>query len=719
MANTYDTSAFPLGSTEVKVLYNNAENADIAVNSEALTWVDRPPFNKVRKTFAGMEADAQNALLNTGFEFIGDYDADGPLTLTRMNQTFSKDGEFWRPGPSIALPFTTTGNWATDQPNFVSNGDASLRQALALTTGAALVGFDLSNSYAPGTAGSQMLRANPKRVSAAFFGIFPNTGLDMSIPFQNAIDAGAAIEIPEGTYLFSLGQTIQLEGGLTYAALIYKTRACLYGAGKSRTIFKLMDNQSTDALPRYHNFMAANTVLEYVHIEGITFDSNGQNNKISPNRGAGVYNGFNCAALMVSGSVATGGSDARMVHSKILNCEFINCPGVTSIALGQRYTHSGVKGYDVEIAGNNFYNNGIDASDHSSIYCFTDHADIHDNFFDHPTPSTGIQGPVVGWEMFGTGNKAHHNTVRNYNQMCWVGSGEEGVHTKFQVTDNTAEVNYAGIAFWGVSPQDDGLSDVFISGNTIHITGSAISNPSMSSSIRCAIYAGLNAGTLLRGKFSNNIFYCTDRTNNCGVLVTGNTGTSLDTVLVTDNLISGFSIGVFGGAGGAGPITNLVIKGNTIENMAVTTSIPLATRGIKVSGANFSIDISGNNISGGDILSVPHVGIELTGSCSGDLHISENRIRANSGNITNALTLSNVSRRSGKQALQFDTLPTDGFWQIGDEAFVSPAGLNIGTGGGLGPAGSKYILEKWKRITTGSGNVLNTDWFEQRTLTGN
>lgn len=144
MANTYDTSAFPLGSTEVKVLYNNAENADIAVNSDALTWVDRPPFNKVRKTFAGMEADAQNALLNTGFEYIGDYDLDGPLTITRMNQTFEKDGEFWRPGPSIVLPFTTTGVWATDLPNFVNNGDASLRTALSdplgPMNGAALVG---------------------------------------------------------------------------------------------------------------------------------------------------------------------------------------------------------------------------------------------------------------------------------------------------------------------------------------------------------------------------------------------------------------------------------------------------------------------------------------------------------------------------------------------------------------------------------------------------
>lgn len=144
MTNTYDTAAFQLGSTEVKVLYNNASNLDDAVNSEALTWVDRPPFNKARKTFAGMEADANNALLNTGFEFIGDYDADGPLTLTRQNQTFSKAGEFWRPGPSLVLPFTTTGNWVADQPKFVSNGDASLRSALANTVnptmGAALLG---------------------------------------------------------------------------------------------------------------------------------------------------------------------------------------------------------------------------------------------------------------------------------------------------------------------------------------------------------------------------------------------------------------------------------------------------------------------------------------------------------------------------------------------------------------------------------------------------
>lgn len=140
MTNTYDTSNEPLGSTAVKVLYNNASNLDDAVNSDADTWVDRPPFGRVRRTWRGMENAFDQFLLNSGYEFIGDYDADGPLTITRPNQIFSKDGEFWRPGPGLVLPYTTVNNWAVDQPKFVSTGDASLRQALASATGATLVG---------------------------------------------------------------------------------------------------------------------------------------------------------------------------------------------------------------------------------------------------------------------------------------------------------------------------------------------------------------------------------------------------------------------------------------------------------------------------------------------------------------------------------------------------------------------------------------------------
>ena len=59
-----------------------------------------------------------------------------------------------------------------------------------------------------------------------------------------------------------------------------------------------------------------------------------------------------------------------------------------------------------------------------------------------------------------------------------------------------------------------------------------------------------------------------------------------------------------------------------------------------------------------------------------------------------------------------DAMPTTGTWKIGDYAMkTNPSEL--------GTAGSKYILHGWKRLTTGTTNVLNVDWFEHRGLTGN
>lgn len=129
MTNTYDTNGEPLGSTSVKVLYNNASNLDDAVNGPALTWPDR--FSVMRKSWAGIEEDWRQFLLNSGYEFIGDYDTDGPLLIERPNQVFTKDGEYWRSAPTLTLPYTTVNNWVVDEPKFVSTGDASLRQALA------------------------------------------------------------------------------------------------------------------------------------------------------------------------------------------------------------------------------------------------------------------------------------------------------------------------------------------------------------------------------------------------------------------------------------------------------------------------------------------------------------------------------------------------------------------------------------------------------------
>lgn len=124
---TYKTGN-PLGSTSVKDLYDNAENFDIALNERASrSWEDR--LGATRKSWYGIEQDFQDFLLNSGYQDIGDY-APG-LVVTARNQVFAKDGELWRASPSLALPYTTTGDWGTEGANFVSVGDAVLRQDLS------------------------------------------------------------------------------------------------------------------------------------------------------------------------------------------------------------------------------------------------------------------------------------------------------------------------------------------------------------------------------------------------------------------------------------------------------------------------------------------------------------------------------------------------------------------------------------------------------------
>lgn len=702
MANTYPTQQFPLGSTEVKVLFNNASNFDDAMNSELPSFYDR--FNKRRETWAGMQKMVADFIEAMGFEATHLVYVDGtPLTVLRPTQLIDRAGSVYKVKMPASFPVNLTGNWATDQLLLVDVGDASLRMSLALTTGANLVGFDLSNSYSPDTVGLQLLKANPKRVSAATYGIFPDTGLPMNAQVQAAIDDGAAIEIPEGEYLFSLSDTITLEAGPTWCALEFKGNACFYGAGRGRTVFKLRDGESTDVSPKFYNLMAANTVLDYVTIQGITFDLNGQNNPISPSRGSGIYNPYNCAALMVSGSVATGGFDARISHSKILDCEFINSAGVTCIALGQRFSHSGVKGEDVEIAGCRFYNNGIDSADHSSVYAFANFVDVHDNVFDHPVPSTGKGGPVCCIESFGSHNKLHNNTVFNYLQFCWVGAGEEGEHHDIAVFGNQGEVSYRFLDTWSFSPQNDGIADLLVTGNRITMTAAALGTPGLD---RVAVNLNMNDADMFRIKVTGNLFHCLDRSSNVGIVVSADTGQLIADVDISNNTIEGYSRAVAGG--GNGQIFDVRVYGNSIKNCHVTTARPADTRGIDFFGTNaFStLFIYDNAISGGDLEANPAVGISVVGSLA-SLHMEGNAIRAT---LELADTVVVSGRRTGQQARYFTATPTQSTWVNGDR-ITNPVVTELGT------TPDKYIIDGWACVSPGSG--VSATWLQQRTFTGN
>lgn len=133
----------PIPSEDPRDLKFNAGKIDEEVNGSADYYTDR--FGMQRLTNTGRnnqfqvaqtqrESDFQQFLLNSGYQFLGDYE-NGPYTIAARNQIVRYQNEFWRLNAATNPPYTTTGvnstSWSTDVTHLVSVGDANLRQELS------------------------------------------------------------------------------------------------------------------------------------------------------------------------------------------------------------------------------------------------------------------------------------------------------------------------------------------------------------------------------------------------------------------------------------------------------------------------------------------------------------------------------------------------------------------------------------------------------------
>lgn len=153
----------PIPSEDPRDLKFNAGKIDEEVNGSADYYTDR--FSAQRLTNTGRnnlfqdaqtqrESDFQQFLLNSGYQFLGDYE-NGPYTITVRNQIIRYQNEFWRLNASTNPPYTTTGvnsiSWAVDVTHVVSVGDANLRQELANPLlGASMIALSQGGNVANG-----------------------------------------------------------------------------------------------------------------------------------------------------------------------------------------------------------------------------------------------------------------------------------------------------------------------------------------------------------------------------------------------------------------------------------------------------------------------------------------------------------------------------------------------------------------------------------------
>lgn len=162
----------PLGSTDVYDRYDNSENLDNFSNGPLDSYPDR--FGVSRQSLQGIRNASQ-------YVDLGPYAAG--MVFTSRNQVFSYDAgsgaEFYSPGPSITLPYTTTGAGAGEIANFRSVGDAILRADL--------------DSTAAGK-GADLVAGAARVIYASEWGCV--AGADISTPLTAAAAAADARGVP-------------------------------------------------------------------------------------------------------------------------------------------------------------------------------------------------------------------------------------------------------------------------------------------------------------------------------------------------------------------------------------------------------------------------------------------------------------------------------------------------------------------------------------------
>jgi hypothetical protein len=177
----------PIPSEDPRDLKFNAGKIDEEVNGSADYYTDRFSVQRLTNTgrnnqfqiqmsqqaddwlaqFNQQESEFQQFLLNSGYQFLGDYE-NGPYTITARNQIIRYQNEFWRLNASTNPPYTTTGvnstSWAVDVTHMVSVGDATLRQDMASTEvgkGTDLLGYKRKTLNSLISTASGMFDAQP------------------------------------------------------------------------------------------------------------------------------------------------------------------------------------------------------------------------------------------------------------------------------------------------------------------------------------------------------------------------------------------------------------------------------------------------------------------------------------------------------------------------------------------------------------------------------
>lgn len=326
---------------------------------------------------------------------------------------------------------------------------------------------------------------NPMMLGAKGDGVTADEAA-INLAISLSVELGTHLRFPARNFIVAASKHVTPLGANRYYALDWLSNMTLLGV-PGKTVIKIADNQSSDAAPKDVNIFLSSAQTATIHIQNIIFDCNGDNNKMSPSRGSGIYERF------CSGAINITGNEASVDDLYIVECEFNNCPGTNQIVTGQ--SANGVLGP----LGKNFYllrckfhNNGLDTDDHSCVYAWGENVWALDNVFvqDESLDKTGKNWGT--FEIHGSNSWYCRNVIRNFFRIINIASNFSYVAKGLHMHENDAVCWFTGFTMFRAIPELTNIQDVFISHNRVTITAGA--SAGVRSAVVCAQY--YNVGQL-------------------------------------------------------------------------------------------------------------------------------------------------------------------------------------------------------------------------------
>jgi Pectate lyase superfamily protein len=478
------------------------------------------------------------------------------------------------------------------------------------------------------------------------FGAVPNDGKDDTVAIQNAIDAvaktGGSVLFPPGTYNISIQrqlkhpQALKLRSGIKLAA----------STTKGATL-KLADRQGN-----YESIMGTEeygTPLNDFAIQGLTIDSNGQNNPVLSAEGPGgkIPDDFGTEQNLLPRTAV------RVYVGKRISIDrtrFTNQNAIWSVVINGKL--DGMT--DAAITNSRFDNVGGNAVDfdHSSIYTQGSRMLVENNTFSSRF-GPGTKGARTAIEIHGNDQIVRGNTIKGFTNGINVTGAGTPVSQRQLYENNLIDGANTGFTLWfsihkGNSASQPAMQQIVIRRNTVNISADKWVGPGIVSD------SGPSAGIMLdpnsnaplqdvtiadnRINFVNAkpVHFAHDRFSS-GITLWKytNQNTPIDRLTISGNRITNApGAGIWSNAalGGAG---SSKIENNTIVNPARSIHLAGDKSGqartgiyLQSNSNNKNLRIQGNTIS--DTLKPTRLkyGIVANSACAGSCKLDRNTVKA-------------------------------------------------------------------------------------------